>query len=112
MPTELALAIQQICDEKNLPLDAVKETIESALSSAYRKDFGHKQQNLTVNFDLETGDFEVFDIKEVVEDELQEEYEKRKEEIQALKDQGKDVEEIIKKEDPSAGLSAEQAGSG
>jgi len=49
MPTELALAIQQICDEKGLSRETVKETIESALASAYRKDFGTKLQNLQVN---------------------------------------------------------------
>lgn len=60
------------------------ETIESALGAAYRKDFGNKMQNIKVNFDMETGGFKVFDIKEVVEDELKEEYEKLKEERMKL----------------------------
>ena len=47
MPEELALAIQQICDEKGLSMDAVKETIEEALAAAFRKDFGDKKtQNI------------------------------------------------------------------
>ena len=92
MPTELALAIQQICEEKNLSPEAVKETIESAISSAYRKDFGNKQQNLKVNFNMETGQFEVFDIKQVVDDKLKEDYEKRKEEIEKLRAEGKEEE--------------------
>ncbi|MFH1456749.1 MAG: transcription termination factor NusA [Patescibacteria group bacterium] len=96
MPNELALAIQQICDEKGLSQEAVKETIESALASAYRKDFGTKLQNLHVNFDLETGGFEVFDIKEVVDNELQEKYEDIKDQIEKLKAEGKEIPEELR----------------
>lgn len=69
-------AIKQICDEKNISPDSVLETIEAALAAAYRKDFGEKDQNVKVSFDPETGDFEVYDLKTVVEDmELPEEEE-------------------------------------
>jgi len=88
MPTELSLAIQQICEEKNLSLTAVKETIEAALASAFRKDFGNKLQNLKVNFDLDSGAFEIFDVKEVVTDELKAEYDKLKAELEAAKEAG------------------------
>lgn len=99
MPEELNLAIQQICDEKGLSLDMVKETIEEALSAAYRKDFGDKKtQNIKVKFDLATGHFEVFDVKEVVEDELKEKYEKIREEIEKLKAEGKEISEEMMKE--------------
>jgi len=102
MPTELALAIQQICDEKGLSREAVKETIESALASAYRKDFGTKTQNLQVNFDLETGGFEVFDIKEVVKNELQEKYEEIKAQIEMLKAEGKEIPEELRPQQSGA----------
>lgn len=46
------------------------ETIEAALAAAYRKDYGEKNQNIKVKFILETGDMQVFDVKEVVEDEF------------------------------------------
>lgn len=99
MPEELNLAIQQICDEKGLSLEMVKETIEEALSAAYRKDFGDKKiQNIKVNFDLATGDFEVFDVKEVVEDELKEKYDKIREEIEKLKEAGTEITESMMKE--------------
>ncbi|PIP29514.1 transcription termination/antitermination protein NusA [Candidatus Kuenenbacteria bacterium CG23_combo_of_CG06-09_8_20_14_all_36_9] len=99
MPEELNLAIQQICDEKGLSLEMVKETIEEALSAAYRKDFGDKKtQNIKVRFDLPTGYFEVFDVKEVVEDELKEKYEKIREEIEKLKAEGKEISEEMMKE--------------
>ncbi len=78
MASELAQAIQQLAEDKKIPLDSVLETIQSALAAAYRKDFGNKMQNIKVDFDMETGAFKVYDIKEVVEDELKEEYEKIK----------------------------------
>lgn len=63
----ILLAIQQICEEKNIPVSAVIETIEQALAAAYRKDFGQKNENIKVEFDPETGDSKVFDVKVVVE---------------------------------------------
>ncbi len=60
------MAIQQICDEKNIPVSAVVETIEQALASAYRKDFGEPNQNIKVEFDPVTGGSRVFDVKTVV----------------------------------------------
>lgn len=63
----ILLAIQQICEEKNIPVSAVIETIEQALAAAYRKDFGELNQNIKVEFDPETGGSRVFDVKVVVE---------------------------------------------
>ncbi len=61
-------AIKQISDEKNISVESVIETIEAALAAAYRKDFGQKNQNIKVIFDPESGNFDVFDVKTVVED--------------------------------------------
>src|SRR3990167_2691164 len=63
----ILMAIQQICEEKNIPVSAVIETIEQALAAAYRKDFGELNQNIKVEFDPETGGSRVFDVKVVVE---------------------------------------------
>jgi len=63
-------AIQQICQEKRIPLESVIETIEAALAAAYRKDFGQKNQNIKVEYNPETGESRVFDVKTVVDDEL------------------------------------------
>lgn len=63
-------AIQQICQEKRIPLESVIETIEAALAAAYRKDFGQKNQNIKVEYNPETGESRVFDSKIVVDDEL------------------------------------------
>jgi N utilization substance protein A len=80
-------AIKQICEEKNLSYESVLETVESAMASAYRKDFGEKNQNLKAEFDPETGALRVFDIKTVVTDELFAEYEKEMEERAKLREQ-------------------------
>lgn len=70
MASPILQAIKQISDEKGIPTSAVLETIEAALSAAYRKDFGKKNQNVKVEFDPESGAIRAFDIKEVVSDEF------------------------------------------
>lgn len=64
-------AINQICDEKSLSKDTVLETIEAAVSAAYRKDYGKPSQNIKAKFDPESGAikvWQVFDVVEEVED--------------------------------------------
>lgn len=65
--SELSSAIKQVCEEKNLDYDTVVSTIELALAAAYRKDYGEKNQNIKVKFDVNTGKSEIFDVKTVVE---------------------------------------------
>lgn len=72
--SDLKQAIQEICQEKNIPYDSVIETISAALAVAYRKDFGEKNQNIIVDFNPEDGTNRVWDVKTVVEDKLYEEY--------------------------------------
>ncbi|MDD5043909.1 MAG: transcription termination factor NusA [Patescibacteria group bacterium] len=73
MSSPIYSAIKQISDEKGIPMEAVIETIESALAAAYRKDFGNRLQNIKVEFDAKTGGIKVFDVKEVVENPPEEE---------------------------------------
>lgn len=65
--SELSNAIKQVCEEKNLDYDTVVSTIELALAAAYRKDYGEKNQNIKVKFDVATGKSEIFDVKTVVD---------------------------------------------
>ncbi|MFC1622737.1 transcription termination factor NusA [Patescibacteria group bacterium] len=96
---ELSLAIQQVCEEKGLTQTDVIETIEDALAAAFRKDFGDKKtQNIKTKFDIKSGDFEVFDTKEVVEDELKEKYEKIRDEVEKLKEQDVEITAKIMEE--------------
>ena len=78
--SDITNAIKQICEEKNLSYKAVLETIESALSAAYRKDFGEKNQNIKVEFDPETAKSKVYDVK-TGNSPLTEAEEKRKREL-------------------------------
>lgn len=64
-----SLTINQISEEKNIPREEIMKTIEAAIASAYRKDYGKKSQVIRVKFNEETGDFLAFQIKKVVEDE-------------------------------------------
>ena len=61
-------AINQICDEKNIPKETVIETIKAALKAAYRKDFGNKEQNIDIDLDDKSGLATVYEVREVVEE--------------------------------------------
>ncbi len=67
MASLIEQAIRQICEEKGLEYESVIDAIQSALSAAYRKDFGDKNQNIEVEFDPATGESKVWDVKTVVE---------------------------------------------
>lgn len=65
-------AISQICEEKGISKDKVIETIEAALSAAYKKDYGRKGQNIRAEFDEVSGDAKFFLVKEVVDETMRE----------------------------------------
>ncbi|MFZ6035580.1 MAG: transcription termination factor NusA [Patescibacteria group bacterium] len=69
---EILEAAKAICEEKKISLESVIETIEAALAVAYRKDFGEKNQNIKVEFNIQDGTARVFDVKTVVSDEKKE----------------------------------------
>lgn len=73
MNNPIASAIKLISDEKGIPQEQVVEGLEAALAAAYRKDFGKKNENIKVEFDLKQGTFTVFDVKTVVPDYTEEE---------------------------------------
>lgn len=99
---ELANAIKQIGEEKNIPHEAIIETIEMALAAAFRKDFGEKDQNIKVEFDSETGSSRIFDVKDVVEDIAEEELEamqQRRENEKEARERGEQVELLTEEEE-------------
>ena len=88
--SELDNAIKQVCEEKGLSYEAVIATIESALAAAYRKDFGQKNQNIKVEFDVDdVAASKVFDVKTVVEDLPEEE----------ITDESEDSSVVLEKEE-------------
>lgn len=80
MASKFSQAIDQISDEKGISKEKVIETIEAALAAAFRKDFGSADQNIKVEFNPETGQSHVFDVKTVVK-EITEEMEQNRREF-------------------------------
>ncbi len=68
MKSDLIMAINQICAEKELPRDVILKAIEEALVSAYRRNYANAAAEAQVQIDPETGDLHVFCEKTVVED--------------------------------------------
>ncbi len=73
MNNPIASAIKEICDKRGLPQEDVIEAVESMLASAYRKDFAESNQNIKVEFDIKNGEWNIYDVKTVVEDPTEEE---------------------------------------
>lgn len=65
MNEEFIYAIEDLEREKQISKELLIEAIESALVSAYKKNYG-TSQNVRVNIDKQTGDIDVFMRKDVV----------------------------------------------
>lgn len=100
--TEFDSAISQICDEKGIDKNKVMETVEAALSAAYKKDYGKKSQNIRAELDQASGQVSFYLVKEVVDetvreivdfDELEKEKQKRKDEKESDKPKKEDKKE-------------------
>src|SRR3989344_5398937 len=111
MSNEILNAIKVICEEKNLSLESVIETIEAAMAAAYRKDFAEKNQNVKVVFDAKTGNSKVYDVKVVVLDADLEAQEVAWEEQHARKEAGEiiAVEDEIKRFNPKTEIMLSEA---
>jgi len=67
MKTEFAAAITQLSSERNLPKEVVLAALESALTSAYKKEVSPSVQNILVKIDPDTGKVKGYMQKVVVE---------------------------------------------
>ncbi len=68
MKPQFFAAIHQICDEKNISYERVLDTIKVALATAYRKDFGNKEQEVEIILQDDSDIATVLLVKEVVEE--------------------------------------------
>ncbi len=66
MGADLIYALNQIEKEKGISKSVIVESIEMALVSAYKKNYG-VSSNIIVRFNTETGEFKVFSTKNIVE---------------------------------------------
>lgn len=82
-------ALTQIAAEKNLDEDIVLEAVKQAILAAYRKDFGNKEQELEVVLRDDAQFVSILQIKEVVEEVENDNFEISLEEAEKIK---KDVE--------------------
>jgi N utilization substance protein A len=67
MKSELIMAVNQICAEKDLPRAVILEAVEAALVSAYRRNYGNNAATVQVKIDPDNGDLRVYCEKQVVE---------------------------------------------
>lgn len=94
-----ASAIDQICEEKGIAKEKVIETIEVAIAAAYKKDFGHKGQNIRASFDLSMGAARIFQVKQVLDASMI----KTEEEIEVEKNEDKNEKEARFDAEPADG---------
>ncbi|EKD29552.1 MAG: hypothetical protein ACD_78C00361G0002, partial [uncultured bacterium (gcode 4)] len=64
---KIETAINQIAAEKKIPRERLVEIIESAIKTAYKKDFGNKDSNVNVHLDFDTGAIEITVEKTIVD---------------------------------------------
>lgn len=60
--------LQELEEERGIPRERIIEAIESALATAYRKEYGKKGQIIRARFNMNTGTAEFFQIKEVADE--------------------------------------------
>ncbi len=68
MKNDFMVAINQVCHERQLPVEIVLEAVEVALVSAYKRNYGGN--SISAKIDQDTGELSIFAEKEVVEEVL------------------------------------------
>lgn len=67
MNNDFMLALDELCKEKNLDKETILDALQKALIKSYQKNYDN-EENVDVIIDEETGQIEVFALKEVVEE--------------------------------------------
>jgi N utilization substance protein A len=93
-------ALAQIAEERGISPEKVIETIEAAIATAYKKDYGEKGQKIKAKFNPVSGDVKFWQIKLVVDNSMlytDEEIEEMKENKVIPLEEARDGEEAPKK---------------
>ncbi|MFA6190439.1 MAG: transcription termination factor NusA [Candidatus Staskawiczbacteria bacterium] len=93
-------ALAQIAEERGISPERVIETIEAAIATAYKKDYGQKGQKIKAKFNSTSGDVQFWQIKLVVDNSMlytDEEIEEMKERKEIPQDEARAGEEPPKK---------------
>ncbi len=86
----LQSVLTQLETERGIPKEKIIETIQDALATAYKRDYGKKGQIVKTKFDPKTGKTEFFQIKIAVDESMiktEEEIEEKKEKKTEKKDE-------------------------
>ncbi len=67
MQSQFLTALNELCEEKNLPKETVIETVKAALRAAYRKDYGNREQNIEIKLSDGANFATVLLVQDVVE---------------------------------------------
>lgn len=94
MHQQFMAAVRQLCNEKNLPEEIIIDIVKSALKTAYRKDYGTKDQILDVDIDEKTEHVAIYVVKTVVDEVEDEEIEISLEDARKLNKSIKVEEEV------------------
>jgi len=95
MRASFLAAINQICSEKNVSADQVIEAVKQAIATAYRKDYGNKEQEIRVRLDEGKDLPTILIVKEVVESVENENFEISKKDAKKIRsdsDVGDEIE--------------------
>jgi N utilization substance protein A len=93
-------ALAQIAEERGISPEKIIETIEAAIATAYKKDYGQKGQKIKAKFNPTSGDVKFWQIKLVVDNGMlytDEELEEMKERKEIPQDEARAGEEAPKK---------------
>ena len=67
---QMVAMVDIIAEEKNLPKETVIDVIQQAIAAAWRKDNGDKDMDVRCELDLNTGEADVYVIREVIENDV------------------------------------------
>jgi N utilization substance protein A len=97
----LKLVLKQLNEERGIPKEKIVETIEDAIATAYKKEYGKKNQIIRAKFDLDTGKTEFYQEKTVVDDSmLKKDEENKKNEVEKdekIGEESSTLDEEVKK---------------
>lgn len=105
---QFILAINQICEEKGIPMEKAFEIVEAALASAYKKDYGKKGEIIQVELDKKSGNIKPFQVKIVAEQTEETEMEKSAKKEKEQKN-GEEKEQSKKRFNTDRNLTIEEA---
>ncbi|NTV40663.1 MAG: transcription termination/antitermination protein NusA [Candidatus Moranbacteria bacterium] len=107
---EFGSAIMQIAEEKGISKEMVIETIEAALSAAYKKDYGKRGQRIRAQFSEVLGQTKFFLVKDVVDETTREFVEGIEDENESeILEEVVDGEEKLPRFNPERDILLEQA---